>query len=620
MGTCYETYLDPNFIDFEKAFDSPPRGALYEVLNWIGIPPDLLTMVMAIHEDPKGKVSGTGVWFRVARGIRQGCVLGPTMFIILLEFCIRMADLSDLGVDFQCVATKQLSLPADLHGVRFKFTHSAYADDVCLVGGDEGKLSLALDRLQGICGKIGLNISVAKTEWIYLHNPATTELEDCGSRRTPLVHCCDKIKLNGVGLRHVSSFKYLGSVVSERGGVEADTRFRILQAQLSLSRYNGIWSSDMTLRQKVRFLKAHVIPVLAYGAECGNHTQLELSKFSVFLNMCRRRLLQIGRRTAEGVVIANEELLRRCRLMQPLDLLSRRRVAFVAGIVARPSCEMARRLLFAKVAPPLAGAQPKIVSGRQRSSFLNVLDLDVKYLYCGEPVSRSLESLLDLAWRRGPPFVKQMLKALKPDLSRGASLKLVSARTRELLCPAMGCTALFAEQKEVNRHVRNNHPVDPIDIPRGEGNAVITARAPLGRHRDTGGSVRQAPDVGVISTNSNRTAIPCKVAGCSKVFYTPGWLARHIKSNHTALAEAVHSNTPPTVCTVAVVEPEPLRRSGTGGSRCDGPLVIGAGAPLGVPSVNDIPVPLIGDDECGSQGHRRSLHPRDVTGRVGRRP
>jgi hypothetical protein len=85
------------FIDFEKAFDSPPRGALLEVLEWIECPPNLLAMVAAIHEDLKGKIGGSAVWFRVARGIRQGCVLGPTMFITLLEFCVRMANLSDLG-------------------------------------------------------------------------------------------------------------------------------------------------------------------------------------------------------------------------------------------------------------------------------------------------------------------------------------------------------------------------------------------------------------------------------------------------------------------------------------------------------------------------------------------
>ncbi len=72
------------FVDFAKAFDSPPRKALWECLEWAGCPPDLLAVIMAIHEDPCGKLCGTTELFRVLRGVRQGCVLGPTLFIILL--------------------------------------------------------------------------------------------------------------------------------------------------------------------------------------------------------------------------------------------------------------------------------------------------------------------------------------------------------------------------------------------------------------------------------------------------------------------------------------------------------------------------------------------------------
>jgi hypothetical protein len=69
--------------------------------------------------------------------------------------------------------------------------------------------------------------------------------------------------------------------VSENGGVEEDTRYCVLQAQVSLNRYNAIWKSDLKLRQKIRFLKSHVFPSLVYTAECGNHTQLELGLLDV---------------------------------------------------------------------------------------------------------------------------------------------------------------------------------------------------------------------------------------------------------------------------------------------------------------------------------------------------
>jgi hypothetical protein len=100
------------FVDFEKAFNSSPKKALYDCLSWIEIPPDLLAIVMAIHECPRGKVHGSSVCFRVARGVWQGCVLGPTMFIILLEFCKRMVGLNELGIRFKCIDKNQIGQPA----------------------------------------------------------------------------------------------------------------------------------------------------------------------------------------------------------------------------------------------------------------------------------------------------------------------------------------------------------------------------------------------------------------------------------------------------------------------------------------------------------------------------
>jgi hypothetical protein len=485
---------------------------------------------------------------------------------------------------------------------------------------------LALGRLQSVCGKIGLNISVGKTEWLYLHNPAQAELLGCAARRTPLVRCCEEIKLNGVPLRHVSTFKYLGCLVSEDGGVEEETRFRILQAQLSLNRYNGIWKSTLTLRQKIRFLKTHVLPILVYGAECGNHTQRDLSKYSVFLNMCRRRLLQVGRRTAEGRVISNEELQRKCRLMQPMDLLSRRRVVFVAKLVHRPSCEMARKILFAEVATQ-CGVVPKKVSGRQRSSFQNVLDLDLRYLYSGAPVVKSLDDILTVASCKGMPYVKHMLKALKPDFSRGASLNLVAARVRDLVCPAMGCQARFAERKEVNRHVRNNHPEDAGRYIIGGRGTVPGPNAPSWNPNTTGENGARVPASGVISARSDRTAnsrssspqgntegnsLACPVAGCSKVYKAPGWLARHLKSNHSGVAVPENPNTPPTV-QVAVVGPAIAGESGE-------LLVVGTGSAVNPPPesgrgpVVGNPVPLVGDNQCGQQGYCLRRRPRDHRG------
>ena len=604
------------FIDFEKVFDSPPRGALFEVLEWIGCPPDLLAMVQAIHEDPKGKIGGSKVWFKVARGIRQGCVLGPTMFIMLLEFCLRMADLSDLGVEMVCIDRKTLPAPGDIAGSRFRFIIGLYADDVVLVGTNPEALAAGLERIQEVCGKIGLNISVGKTEWIYLHNPSDASLEQCRSKRSPTTHCCDLITFKGLPLKHKSTFRYLGSTLSENGGVEVDTRFRVLQAELALNRYDGIWKSTLKLRQKIRFYKSHVLPSLAYGSECGNHTQRELSMVSVFLNKSRRKLLGVNRKDAEGRVITNVELQRRCRLMEPLDLLSCRRLAFVAKITARPSCEMARLMLYAEVAPQ-DGVTIRKVSGRERSSFLACLDLDLRYLYSGEAAGKSLSKILDCAYQMGPPHVKKLLKALKPDILRGGSLKLVSARKRDLKCPVEGCTGTFAEQKEVNRHVRTSHSATIVHLPvrtaqAGAGYAPSTGADRRGKDGAGRREGRRPPVTEEIVTNGNNGTVAkafiCPIPKCSRVFKTSGWLARHMKSNHAVLAEAAHAIAPPAQVEAIVAPESPPNSSERGRRRVSGEvplLVVGPGV---IPGRRN-PVQLIGDNESGLI-RRQSLRQR----------
>jgi hypothetical protein len=56
------------FVDFVKAFDSPPRAAIWECLEWLRCPPDLLAVIMAIHNDPRGKLKGSNDYFRVVYG------------------------------------------------------------------------------------------------------------------------------------------------------------------------------------------------------------------------------------------------------------------------------------------------------------------------------------------------------------------------------------------------------------------------------------------------------------------------------------------------------------------------------------------------------------------------
>jgi hypothetical protein len=141
-------------------------------------------------------------------------------------------------------------------------------------------------------------------------------------------------------------------------------------------------------------------------------------------------------------------------------------------MIVEPSCKVARDLIFSEIAKDQPG-QRRRVGGRERSSFLNVLALDVKYLYSNSPGGQTLDELLTEAQWLGIWRFKQVLKKLKPDDKRGRSLKLVSAWPKPFTCPVESYMAKFAEQKEVNRHVRKSHPNTTA------GQAAPLAAAPL---------------------------------------------------------------------------------------------------------------------------------------------
>ena len=155
------------FIDFAKAFDSPPRSAIWACLRHIGCPPDVLAVIVAIHAQPVATVRHTDVNFPMSRGIRQGCMLGPTLFIILLNVVMEKSGCRDvIGVEFVCKDRGVWTCPSDIRDENFWTTDGQYADDAWFLADRPDQLTEALHRLQAVTGPLGLDVSVKKTEWL----------------------------------------------------------------------------------------------------------------------------------------------------------------------------------------------------------------------------------------------------------------------------------------------------------------------------------------------------------------------------------------------------------------------------------------------------------------------
>ena len=75
------------FIDFRKAFDTVDRELLCKVLRAFGCPTHLVDMIRPFHEGAEGEVTVAGRESEkliVLLSTKQGCVLAPTLFAVLL--------------------------------------------------------------------------------------------------------------------------------------------------------------------------------------------------------------------------------------------------------------------------------------------------------------------------------------------------------------------------------------------------------------------------------------------------------------------------------------------------------------------------------------------------------
>ncbi|VDP07815.1 unnamed protein product [Schistosoma margrebowiei] len=106
--------------------------------------------------------------------------------------------------------------------------------------------------------------------------------------------CTDPITIDGEDLEYVKTFTYLGSIIDEEGGFNADVKERIGKARAAYLQLRYIWNSkQLSTNTKVRIFNSNVKTVLLYGAETWRTTKAIIQKIQVFINSCLLKILQI---------------------------------------------------------------------------------------------------------------------------------------------------------------------------------------------------------------------------------------------------------------------------------------------------------------------------------------
>ena len=143
------------FIDFQQAYDSIHRPSLWHILKEFNIPSKLIKMLKICVEGSECTVQVENHrtnTFKVNSGLKQGCILSPLLFNLILEKVSKDVITSIHGVN--------LHVGNENH----KINMCAYADDVDLIAETEQGIEIMLGSFKSISDRVGLMINEEKTK------------------------------------------------------------------------------------------------------------------------------------------------------------------------------------------------------------------------------------------------------------------------------------------------------------------------------------------------------------------------------------------------------------------------------------------------------------------------
>ena len=167
----HNTDLYTTFVDLTKAFDTVSREGLWKIMSKFGCPDKFILLIRQFHDGMQAQVLDSGdssTPFPVTNGVKQGCVLAPTLFSMMFSAMLTDAfQDSDPGIDIRYRTDGRLfnlrRLQAKTKVHYDKLRDFLFADDCALNAGSAEDMQHSMNLFSTACNNFGLTISTKKT-------------------------------------------------------------------------------------------------------------------------------------------------------------------------------------------------------------------------------------------------------------------------------------------------------------------------------------------------------------------------------------------------------------------------------------------------------------------------
>ena len=119
----------------------------------MGIPDHLICLLRNLYAGQEATVRtghGTTEWFKIGKGVRQGCILSPCLFNFYAEYIMRNAGLDEAQAGIKIAGR-------NINNLR-------YADDTTLMAESEEELKTLLMKVKEESEEVGLKLNIQKTK------------------------------------------------------------------------------------------------------------------------------------------------------------------------------------------------------------------------------------------------------------------------------------------------------------------------------------------------------------------------------------------------------------------------------------------------------------------------
>ena len=256
------------FVDFKKAFDSVRHDKLIECIRSHGIKGKFFVSLIAMYESLLSCIRTNGQlseFFECPVGVRQGCVLSPTLFSMFInQLATDITEKGKHGVQL---------LPHIMETFILLF-----ADDVALLSTTPGGLQHQLNILQTCCSNMQLNVNIDKTKVMVF-------------RKGGFLAKREQWSYNGVKLDVVNRYCYLGFKFTTKVSVKLGTEHLVTKGKKAVVQLNKAYQKykEMNVNTFFKIFDVKIQPILLYSSEIWGLNRLNHIE-KVHMMACKRFL------------------------------------------------------------------------------------------------------------------------------------------------------------------------------------------------------------------------------------------------------------------------------------------------------------------------------------------